>query len=62
MEDSTPDSELQQLTPRELLERLVSLQQQQTADLEAIRRHTGCVYAWLILSVVLGILVVLIHR
>jgi hypothetical protein len=47
---------------RELLERLVRLQEQQNESLAAIRKHTGCVYAWLIFSVVVGILVFLIVR
>jgi hypothetical protein len=52
----------ERLSSRELLERLVRLQEQQNESLEAIRKHTGCVYAWLIFSVILGTLVFLIVR
>jgi hypothetical protein len=60
---SSPDGpSLEGLSSRALLERLVSLQEQQKATLEAIRRHTGCVYAWLILTALLGVLALLSGR
>jgi len=53
-------SPVEELSNRALLERLVSLQEQQNASLAAIRQHTGCLYAWLIFTVVLGVLAFLI--
>jgi len=43
-------------TETELLMQLVSLQQEQNASLGAIRKHTGCTYAYLLFTVVIAIL------
>ena len=61
-EEPSEEEPPERLSSRELLERLVSLQEEQAASLVAIRRHTGCVYAWLILTVLLGILAFLTAR
>ena len=61
---STGSNQLQslstQLTEIDLLEKLVVLQEKQTATLIAIRTHTGCLYAWLWVSVFFAALYVLI--
>lgn len=49
---------VESLSDRALLERLVRVQEEQGATLAAIRQHTGCVYAWVILSILLGALAV----
>ena len=49
---------IESLSDRALLERLVRVQEEQGATLSAIRQHTGCVYAWVILSILLGALAV----
>jgi hypothetical protein len=59
---SSPDEPIEKLSNRALLERLVSLQEQQNSTLAAIRQHTGCVYAWLIFTILLGIIALLSGR
>lgn len=46
-------------TDRELLLRLVDLVEEQKKDLATIRWRTGCLYAWLILALVLAVLAAL---
>lgn len=53
---------LESLPDRALLERLLALQEQQGVVLADIRRHTGCLYAWLIITVILGSLAFLFGR
>jgi len=47
-------------TERELLEHIVKLMEKQQRSLDKIRKHTGCLYAWLVLTLVLGALVLLV--
>jgi hypothetical protein len=46
-------------TDRELLERILELVLRQQAELAVVRWRVGCLFAWLLLSVVLGVLAVL---
>jgi hypothetical protein len=46
-------------TDRELLEHIAALVKGQQEDIAKIRWRTGCLFAWLLLSVLLGILVLL---
>jgi HEAT repeat protein len=50
-----------QFAGRELLEQLVKLQEKQNASLTEIQKHTGCMYAYLIVSVILGVLLALYY-
>lgn|GEM_PF-2908402 len=59
---SQPATQSERLSSRELLERLVKLQEQQNENIAVIRKHTGCFYAWLIFTIVIGILVFLIFH
>ena len=52
----SPGEPVEGLSDRALLERLVIMQEQQNATLAAIRQHTGCVYAWVIFTVLLGVI------
>ena len=56
----SPGEPIERLSDRALLERLVIMQEQQNATLAVIRQHTGCVFAWIIFTVLLGILAFLI--
>jgi len=56
---AAPQTTTMQLTERDLLEQLVKLHEKQNASLSEIQKHTGCLYAYLIVSVILGILYVL---
>jgi hypothetical protein len=49
-------------TDRELLERIAALVAQQQADIQTIRWRTGCLFAWLLLTVVLGVFAMLVMR
>ena len=61
MEEPPPASPPTPTVP-ELLGSILETLRAQQADLQAIRRHTGCLYAWLLLSIILGILVFLVQR
>jgi hypothetical protein len=43
------------VTDRELLERVAALLEKHEDDLETIRWRTGCLFAWLVASVLLGL-------
>jgi predicted amidophosphoribosyltransferase len=47
------------LTDRELLEHIAELMKHQQEGLAIIRWRTGCLFAWLLLSIILGIMGVL---
>ena len=46
----------EQITELDLLAKLVEIQLEQNKALSEIKKHTGCIYAYLIISVILGIL------
>src|SRR5579872_424687 len=62
--EEEPEVEEEELPPppptdRELLERIAKLVAQQQADLQTIRWRTGCLYAWLVLGLIIGIIALL---
>ena len=60
--EAEPASAASPPTDRELLERIAALVEQQRSDIQTIRWRTGCLFAWLLLSVVLGVFAVLVMK